>query len=184
MKKLIIYTNSGEKKIESVLQKLKSKIEEDIKESKNYPGEEYIEITAADIEDVYERVYLRPRKSKNLTRNRMLKQILPIYFLVGIGMMVYGLFYSQIEKLMADSPEKIIFVLGGFAFSLVTAVMYMLLKQRDVDRRKELITSKYEQEAELIEHRIKYEEILQEVIKRLENKDKPVPNKGYDDNAG
>lgn len=174
MKKKIKYTDSASAKISSVLINLKERIEEDIRDSKNYPGEDFIEITASDIEDTYQRINLRSKQSKNYLRNRMVKQILPIYFVLGILMTIYGLLYDQITELITTNSSKLYIIFAGFLFSLITAAMYALLKQKEIDRRKDIISSRMEVESELREDRKRYEMLINELTIRNTERSKLI----------
>ncbi len=151
MKKSIIYTESANYKIESILEEFKLKIEEDITERKDYPGEEIIEITASDIEKTYSRVRLLRAYSKVSQFSKMTKLVIPIYFALGIVVMIYGLFYEDIQEIIKNSPERLMIILGGFIISLTTGTFYLLQKQRDSERKKELNRKND------VDDRIKYE---------------------------
>jgi hypothetical protein len=165
MKKSIIYTDSASKKLDSILNNFKQRLTDDIQESKNYPGEELIEITASDIEEIYERVTIRSRRSKNGTKSSMIRLILPIYFIAGIALVLYGFFSEQIQQLINNDRNSIIYILTGFIISLTTGTMYYLIKQRESERKRDLYREKFDIERELLER-----EISKIKIEKIESK--------------
>lgn len=141
MKKTIIYTESGKTKLDSVLLLIKQKIEKEIKDSKNFPGEESIEITASDIEKVYNRIrFYKPTHPIN----RSVKLILPIYFVLGLITMFYGLFYENIKQLSEQNPIQLIFILAGFMLSLLSGVLILIYRQKEGERRRDQVMRKFE----------------------------------------
>lgn len=172
MEKSIIYTDSASKKLDSVLNDFKQKLEEDIKDSKNYPGEESIEITAADIEETYERATIRNRRSKYETKSKMIRLVLPMYFLAGIALVFYGFFREQIQQLINNDKNSLIYILTGFIISLTSGSMFYLLKQRESERKRDLINERLDIERELIEReisKIKNEKLIK--LKDIETKE-------------
>lgn len=163
MKKSIIYTDSASKKLDSVLDKIKKDITEDIISSKNYPGEELIEITASDIEDTYERVYIRNKKTKYDSRSRMIRLILPVYFIMGILIIIYGLFRKNIQELISGDKVELTYVLVGFIVSLTTGAMFYLLKQRENERKREYLKEKLDIERQLLEREIELKKFSREL---------------------
>jgi len=117
MEKIISYTNSATSKMEKVISGLRKKIEDDIVESKNFPGEEIIEITASDIENTFNRVRIIKRYSKKSFNNRLI---------------------------IENDREQLAFVLSGFILSLTAGAIYFLRKFRENERRKEIIEKNYE----------------------------------------
>jgi pilus assembly protein TadC len=163
MKKSIIYTDSASKKLESVLEKIKKDITDDVINSKNYPGEELIEITASDIEDTYERVVIRNKKTKFDSRSRMIKLILPVYFIMGILITIYGLFRKDIQDLISGDKVELTYVLTGFIVSLTTGAAFYLLKQRENERKREYLKEKLDIERQLLEREIEFRNFSKKV---------------------
>ncbi|MBP5983552.1 MAG: hypothetical protein KAZ91_02775 [Candidatus Fonsibacter sp.] len=154
MEKSIIYTESASKKIESILNNFKQRLEEEIKDSKNYPGEESIEITASDIEEIYERVIIRNKWSKSHARIKMIRLVLPIYFLMGIALVFYGFFRDEIQQLIYKDKSSLMYILIGFIISLTTGAMFYLLKQRESENKRDLFREKLDIEREFFEKEI------------------------------
>ena len=136
MKKEIIYTDASLKKLESVTEDLKKRMERDIYDSKYYLGEENIEITASDIEDVYRRIRIMRKDNKSFASKRLTKLIIPLYFFTGIFIMLFGMFYEQIQYMIYESPKSLLFILVGFLCSLVSGIMYLSYRQRENERRE------------------------------------------------
>ena len=136
MKKEIIYTEASTKKLEIVIEDLKKRMERDIYDSKYYLGEDNIEITASDIEDIYRRVRIIKKDYKSYSSKRMMKLVFPLYFFLGIFTMVFGLFYEQIQYIIHESPTSLMLILGGFLCSLLGGVMYLFIKQRENERKE------------------------------------------------
>lgn len=134
MKKEIIYTESAIKKLDVIVADFKQKIESDISKFKDYPGEDNIEITAADIENVYNRV--RFVRRSGYKSNSIIKIIFPLYFIIGIFIMLFGLFYEEIQYLIHESPTRLAIVLSGFLLSLVSGALYYLMIQKEKERKE------------------------------------------------
>ena len=148
MKKAIIYTESAKSKLDSVLLSLKQKIEDEIRNSKDYPGEESIEITASDIEKINNNIiFIKPSRPYL----KVIKIVLPLYFVMGLAIMFYGLFYEQIQSLLYKNPIRLVYILAGFSFSLLSSVMFVVYRQRDYDRQKEIERQKYRMDRKLEE---------------------------------
>ncbi|WP_165042093.1 hypothetical protein [Dysgonomonas sp. ZJ709] len=146
MNKEIIYTESALKKINTITDDFKKKIEAEIINSKNFLGEESIEITAADIEEIYKQVRIGQSISNKLVyKNRMMRIILPIYFFIGVFMIIFGLFYDNIQNMIHENPPQLMIILSGFILSLVSGALYLLVKQRIADR---INREKYEDKIE------------------------------------
>ena len=136
MKKEIIYTEASVKKLEVVIEDLKKRMEQDIFDSKYYLGEENIEITASDIEDIYRRIRIIRKDNKSYSSKRMMKLIIPLYFFVGVFTMFFGIFYDQIQYIIYEKPTSLILILGGFVCSLFSGVMYLFSRQRENERKE------------------------------------------------
>jgi len=149
MKKSIIYTDTAQKKLDKILIEFKNKIEEDIRLSKNYPGEELIEITASDVEETSERFYLEEKNSKIAAKNRLLKRILPIYVILGVFLMLFGLFYSEVNDLLLNEPNRLIYVLIGFILVLVGVAYYYSILQKESESKKDSILTNIAREREI-----------------------------------
>ena len=146
MNKEIIYTESALKKINTITDDFKKKIETEIINSKNFLGEESIEITAADVEEIYKQVRIGQSISNKLVyKNRTMRIILPIYFFIGVFMIIFGLFYDDIQNMIHENPPQLMIILSGFILSLVSGALYLLVKQRIADR---INREKYENKIE------------------------------------
>ncbi|WP_430413185.1 hypothetical protein [Kordia sp.] len=137
MKKSIKYTDSASKKLNSVLEKVKEQIADDIVNSKNYPGEELIEITASDIEETYRRLSIRNNKSTFYRKSKMIRMIIPVYFILGIMLTLFGIFRKDIMELIKNDKEGLMYSLTGFVISLTSAAIFYLYKNKENERRRE-----------------------------------------------
>lgn len=163
MEKDIRYTDQAIKRLNDAIERLKSDIEKDIVRSKNYPGEEDIEITASDIESIFERVTIRKAHNKQADRT----QILLIYsacLILGAVMLLYTLPISA-EPTGSLSPKILVLsVLFSLTALLTTFSISMLIIFRRKNSEAESVLSKYEDQ----------EKLLKEVLHHIDLKENLV----------
>ncbi|EOG7617935.1 hypothetical protein ACXOI2_003483 [Vibrio cholerae] len=120
------YTEAAEERLESLKLEYVEMLEDIIKERKHVPGDKFIEITASDLEQASQ--YLKviaPRKSETL------RLLLVLYALMGIVMVIVGLFYPFFIQMVQDSPERLMLTIGGATLTLAGIFGYFRIKQRD-----------------------------------------------------
>jgi hypothetical protein len=130
--KKIIYTESAKQRFEKFHLEINEEVERYFQERKFVPGDDFIEITASDIDDVAQRFRIsRP------IRSNPIKTLIPIvYTVVGLVLTVLGLFYEQFKTILEGDPKRLVFI-GSGLFMMVLSWMYVyIIKSRE--RREQL----------------------------------------------
>ena len=93
----INYTEAAKQKIDELNKKYIQDLEYFLKETKYVPGEDFIEVTASDINELAKYIkIIYPRTKVFEIRNFLLKT----YFVLGILTIFCGLFYSEIQNII------------------------------------------------------------------------------------
>lgn len=122
----IQYTDASIARLKLLQSAYTEMLENIIKDRKHVPGDKFIEITASDLEQASECVkIITPRK------NESLRLVLIIYTLLGLAMIIAGLYYPFFIDVFRESPNRLMLILGGFALSAVGLFGYLRLKQRE-----------------------------------------------------
>ena len=136
--KKIIFTDSAKMRLEKLHIDIDAQIETYLKDRKNVPGDDFIEITASDIDELSYRLrIIRP------TRTNSRQLILYVYAIMGMISTIIGLFYTQIKTIIFEDKERLIFILGGLLFTTTALVMSYMYKLKE---RKEQDILDYERE--------------------------------------
>ena len=120
------YTDAANERLESLKCEYMNILKEIIKDRKYVPGDNFVEITASDLEQASQ--YLKviaPRKSGSL------RLVLVLYAFMGIVMIIAGLFYPLIAEMIRESPERLILTFGGFILLAAGIYGYYRVKQRE-----------------------------------------------------
>lgn len=125
--KKIIYTNSATQRLKMFHSEVDIEIERYFQERKFVPGDEFIEITASDIDEVAQRFRIsRP------TRTSSVRNLIPIvYSLIGVIMAVIGIFYEQFKLILEGDPKRLIFIGGGLFMLIISSSYLYMLKRKD-----------------------------------------------------
>src|SRR5688572_5439647 len=104
--KKIIYTESAKERLERLHFEVNKGIENYLQQRKYVPGDDFIEITALDIDEVSQRFRIIRHSSSKYT-----KTLIPIlYSMIGIGLLIVGLYYDQIQLLLKDDPQRLMLI--------------------------------------------------------------------------
>jgi hypothetical protein len=131
-------TSSGEQRLESLNSEIKELVIDSIKKAKYAPGDDFIEITASDIEKVANRLkIIQPQKSQ-------LRQLLLMtYSILGIFLAIVGFFYEQFVSVLTDNPKRLMFIVSGLLLTFLSGVLSIYLKQKQ-KQENELINAEIE----------------------------------------
>lgn len=130
--KKIIYTESAKERLEKLHFEVNKEIEDFLQERKYIPGEDFIEITALDIDEVSKRF----RIVRN-SPSRYMRSLIPaLYSVVGTALVVVGLFYEDIITLIKDNPLRLMLIGTGFVMVGMSWLYLYLIRIRD--RKNEL----------------------------------------------
>lgn len=105
----IVLTEQAAKQLEKFKDAQGKKLIDEIASRKHMPGDDEVEITAADIE-----------KGRNNNRiNITYPFLLSFYLIVGILLMIIGFNYDAIKEIFSkDDPLQVIILIGGCMFFL------------------------------------------------------------------
>lgn len=120
------YTDAALVQIEKFKNNQVQLLEDVIKEKKYFPGEDFIEITASDVQDV----------SKNFKYYKQQKLdikylIIYTYFLVGILTAIVGLFYEDIKYIYEHNRNQAVFVFAGLLMTFLSAILLFITKLKE-----------------------------------------------------
>lgn len=127
----IVYTESALIELEKFQEKRKEELEVFLKNRKYVFGDEVLEITASDIRDAE-----RNFKASDISRSKLpvTNMILKLYMIMGIMMVLIGLFYSQLRQLIEGNPIQLTLILGGVVLSLVSFFGSYYFRMREIRR--------------------------------------------------
>lgn len=134
MGKNINYTDAAVQKLDTAIAKLKKDIEKDIVKSKNYPGEDVIEITASDIEDAFDRVTIKTPKAVHSKERSMLFWMTLFLHIIAVLSFSIIAIVSEIDGGNVEVDENMVLALY-FAivipslFSVLFAIIWRHLKR-------------------------------------------------------
>lgn len=125
--KKIIYTESANQRLEKFHIEVGQEIEKYFQERKFVPGDDFIEITASDIDEIANRFRItRPIKTYSI------KSLIPIvYTTMGLIMTFIGIFYDQFKKILEGDPKRLAFIAGGIFMVFISWTYMYLLKMRE-----------------------------------------------------
>lgn len=136
--KKIIYTDSAKSRYEKLNSEIREKIEEYIRSNKNVPGDEFIEVTASDLDDLSNRIRII---QTNKTPFKFM--IVIFYGIAGIVMTTAGLVYDSFEELFLKNPERLMFIAMGIILTSFSASYYYVLRQRELREKEYLYKDSY-----------------------------------------
>jgi len=120
------YTDAANERLDSLKSEYVEMLEDIVKDRKHVPGDKFVEITASDLEQASQ--YLKiiaPRKSESL------RLVLVLYSLMGVAMIIAGLFYPFFVAMLSESPQRLMLTLGGAVLSAAGIFGYFRIKQRE-----------------------------------------------------
>lgn len=132
----IVYTDSAKVRLEKFHLDIQEQVERYFQERKFVPGDEFIEITASDVEELSQKIRIsRP------TRSSPVKTLIPvIYTFTGVIFIAVGLFYEQFKLILEGDPKRLVFIAGGLAMILASWLSLYIFKARE---RKEQLERHY-----------------------------------------
>ena len=139
--KKIIYTETAKQRFEKFHIEINEEVERYFQERKFVPGDDFIEITASDIDEVAQRF----RISRPVKTNSVRTLIPVVYTTMGVILTIIGLFYDQFKTILEGDPKRLIFIGGGLFMIFISWTYLYLIKTRE---KKEQI-ERYYKEIEL-----------------------------------
>jgi len=139
--KKIIYTETAKQRFEKFHIEINEEVGRYFQERKFVPGDDFIEITASDIDEVAQRF----RISRPVKTNSVRTLIPVVYTTMGLILTIIGLFYDQFKTILEGDPKRLIFIGGGLFMIFISWTYLYLMKTRE---KKEQI-ERYYKEIEL-----------------------------------
>lgn len=127
----IVYTESALIELEKFQEKRKEDLEAYLKNRKYVFGDDVLEITASDIRDAE-----RSFKVSDFSRSKLplANMVLKLYMIMGVMMVLIGLFYSNLRQLIEGNPIQLTLILGGVILSLVSFFGSYYFRMREIRR--------------------------------------------------
>ncbi len=118
MSKKFIYTQSAKERLEKLQVKVQDEIEKYLRDRKFVPGDDMIEITAADIDEIARLIKIeRPEKLKQ-------KSIIGIlYIVLGLTILSYGVLYEDFITLLEKNPLRLVLIIIGFSTIAMSVII-------------------------------------------------------------
>lgn len=126
--KPIEYTESAAKRLKQFEASIHNRIEQELRDRKRVPGDEKIEITASDIEDLDRAMFIRFRdryEYRTFSRDLLVR----VYAVVGLITATAGIFYPMLSSLR-DNPTQAMLIIVGVTMSTASFLLYSLLNRR------------------------------------------------------
>ena len=132
--KSIKYTAPAREAIERAQEKYKDELESIIRERKYVPGEDFIEVTASDVERATRQVTVLSDRTRD---HREL--ILRSYMILGVLTIGLGLFYEDIVFMLRNNPTQFMLIVAGITMVAVGffSRWHFRRRQRSTDRRND-----------------------------------------------
>ncbi len=126
-KNSIKYTTAAIEQLEKFKQDQVNKLEELIVETKKFPGAEFIEITASDIQEEAKKFTYRKATLKKEVRYLVVYS----YLIIGIGLMIFGFLYQDLINIWKNQPKQGLYILMGFTMTLMSGILFYYLRLRE-----------------------------------------------------
>ncbi|MEJ1381356.1 MAG: hypothetical protein RPT95_10380 [Candidatus Sedimenticola sp. (ex Thyasira tokunagai)] len=121
----IRYTEPALESVEKAQKKYKEELESIVRDQKYIPGEEFVEITASDIDRATRQVNFFSKRKSDVRG-----LVLEVYMVLGIVTVVLGLFYEQIRFMMQNNPTQFMLVVAGATMIAVSAISRWYFNRR------------------------------------------------------
>lgn len=132
----IEFTPAGLKRVDEMFDKIRSNIESEFIERKYVPGDQAIEVTGSDVDDLESSMRIS-FIDRDRRRSFMRDLIVRMYFVLGILTLTVGLLYPYLQILVYN-PVQLALVGTGLMMSLGSYAIYGIQKRREMmhkDRR-------------------------------------------------
>jgi hypothetical protein len=157
--KTIVLTDAAHDRLDKLYAKLRLDIEKELRERLYVPGDDTVEVTASDVDELAHRlkVVFPTREYYGRSSIRLLPRV---YLAMGIITFLAGLFYPYLESLR-DNPTQAALVVTGLLMSVASILMFQWLKQRDARRVEQILRSR-----DVTHEKIRDLELLNELRRR------------------
>lgn len=162
----IKYTNAALEQLEKFKLDQVKKLEDLIVENKRFPGADFIEITASDIQEEARKFTYRKPEIKNQLRYL----VIYTYFVIGIGLMLFGFLYQDIINIWKNQPKQGLYILMGFIMTVMSGILFFYIRYREKIR--------FDEQSKYVEYLNRSEKIyIDELLKNInEDRNKSAHN--------
>lgn len=133
MSRELKYTESGQARLENLSSDLQSRIEEELRMRRFVPGDDFIEVTGSDIDELRHsmRISFLSSRSRRLEITSLLMRL---YLLLGVVLTLAGLAYPFLDAIR-ENPTRFVLVTAGVMMVVLSAVMsyWIRMRQRRFD---------------------------------------------------
>ena len=123
MERKVSYTEAAERKMVEILDRHKRDLEQYVIRRKLVPGDEFVEVTASELEDAARHVSIRDPRSTQLRTT-----IFRLYTFMGVVMTGAGLFYDRFRQM---DPFQLMLVVMGVSVTLAGIYGSSILARRE-----------------------------------------------------
>lgn len=123
----IKYTKGALEQLEKFKLDQTKKLEDLIVENKRFPGADFIEITASDIQEEG-RKFTSPKPA---LKSKFTYLVIYVYLVIGIGLMLFGFFYQNIIDIWKNHPKQGLYILMGFTMTVMSGILLFYIRYRE-----------------------------------------------------
>ncbi|MBI1929612.1 hypothetical protein HYR99_35865 [Candidatus Poribacteria bacterium] len=123
--KPIFYTSAAKERMEKLRREIEAEIEAVLCDQKYVPGDEQIEVTGSDVEDLARSMRIE-FYGRHERRRFLREQIVRLYLITGVITTLAGLFYSYTRSLI-ENPVQFTLVLAGIMMIIGSYIMSVYL---------------------------------------------------------
>ena len=121
----INYTDVAKDRLQKLNEGISEKLQDMLIDRKSIPGEQIIEITGSDVEELARSLRIVTRSERDTTYRSFLLRLILV---IGILIALFGLFYENIVLLLLDDPLRAALVFGGAIISFVAAMAQLFVQ--------------------------------------------------------
>lgn len=160
IEKSIEYTSAGRDRLAQLESSFRDKVEQELRSRKRVPGDEKIEVTASDIEELDRSMSLRFRDFRD---NQIFSRdlIVRVYAIMGVVVFAAGVFYPMLSSIR-ENPTQLMLIGVGLMMGIGSYMMHVLVSRR---QRMQELESQFERIRELRQRSTIDEEALRVMIR-------------------
>jgi len=128
--KRIVYTPAAKERLDKLREKVDREIDNALREQGYIPGEQVLEVTASDVEDVARSMRIIFSTDQERRREQQLL-LLSAYTIFGFITLLIGVFYRDIQALYTSDPLRALIVTSGGAIAAFSGMMLTYLRYRE-----------------------------------------------------
>lgn len=139
--KNIVYTDSANQKLATLHKEFDIKIEQYFRESKYSLGDEFIEVTASDIDEITNRIRIIKPNRQLFSRDLMVYMSIVVGTITTIVGFIYPYLTSFLENI---TSTQLFIILYGLSLTIL-GILYLFLNKIKRNKEKELFRSTFDE---------------------------------------